>query len=168
LRDLLPAADDQELARFEFLSSNPAEAVYAYDSETGILSIKLNSQGTGEQGALEISDIEGGILLLHTRSGMVDGVEVVVWPELDVEQDLEDPVITDSGLVVPPLEIDEMECELGVMVNDGGTTLRIAINDGYAHQTVAIADKLLLDLDEDMELTGIWMLDVPEGVSVTM
>jgi hypothetical protein len=168
LRDLSPTSDEEELARFEFISSEPKISTYAYDSETGILSLRLNSTDTGQQGALEVSDAEGGFVLLHTRAGMVDGVEVVIWPELDVDGELDDPAVTDTGLVVPPLEIDELECELNVRVSASGAALRISVNDGYPNQTVRIADKLLLDLDEDSELTGIWMLDVPEGVAVTM
>lgn len=167
MRDISPTSGDEELARFEIFSSESKMATYAHDSETGILSLKLVSANSGERGVLEISDGEGGIFLLHTNTGMVDGVEVVVWPELDFDEDQDDPVTTDTGTVVAPLEIDEIECELFVRVNAEGTILRIAVNDGYSHQTVAIGDKLLLDFDEDQELTGVWMLDIPEGVSVT-
>ncbi len=168
MSDTSPASGEDELARFEFIPSEPSTASYAYDSETGILSIRFDSPPSGEQGAIELSDVGGGILFLHTKSGVVDGLEIVIWPVLDADGEVDDPIPTDAGIVVPPLEIDEVDCELVTRVNSVGTIVHIAVNDGYAEKTIALADNFLLDVDEDSELTGIWMLDVPEGVAVTM
>ena len=63
-----------------------------------------------------------------------------------------------------------------ISIHDQGYGIRFSIasgsigghEDGFATHTIRIADKILVDLDDDYELVGLWLLELPGGISVTV
>jgi uncharacterized protein YuzE len=157
-----------DTVKLDLVRGKPAQAIYAYDDETGILALRLAGADAGSVGTIELSDLGGGIVLLLTSGGAIDGVEIVVWPVVAPDTRLAPPRPTGAGVVTAPAGVDEIECELSCRVDEGGSTLHLVVEGATAEQTIRVADKLMVDLDEDSELAGIWLLQVPQGVSAAV
>ena len=57
---------------------------WQWDAETDILtgSIKAEPRGGGYTGTVELNDDDGSIAMLDVNSGVLCGIDIVVWPEI--------------------------------------------------------------------------------------
>ena len=90
--------------RVEPLEGTLPTVVWRWDVETDILSGSFRRVvgGTGLEGSVELSDDEGSVVVLDVAGGILCGLDVVVWPEVDTVPGLAPPNGARTGRVVVP------------------------------------------------------------------
>ncbi|MDH3289702.1 MAG: hypothetical protein OEO20_05420 [Gemmatimonadota bacterium] len=154
--------------RVEPLDGDLPALTYAWDAETEILSCHLDVKSTrGLTGSIELEDAQGAIVTLDFVSGVMQGLEVVVWPEM-TRVDLSPPATDERGRFVVParpsqpgIAVLEVDAVLWAEATSDESTIHVGIGGRRPTRGVALADKLLLDVDERGEPAGFWLLSVP-------
>ena len=90
--------------RVEPLEGALPGVAWRWDPETDILSggFRAIAGGRGLEGSVELSDDEGSVIVLDVAGGVVCGLDVVVWPEVDSVPGLAPPAAARLGRVVVP------------------------------------------------------------------
>jgi hypothetical protein len=152
--------------------TTPPDVDYRWDPDTEILSAHLRPRAVGEgmTGAVELEGKDGSWLILDVASGRINGVEVAVWPE-DVRKRpaLAPPAAVEDARVVIPARRSADGGIASVEVN----TLLVAESDNAERvihfrlgspretRTVRLGRDLLLDVDSQGRIAGLWLLNVP-------
>jgi len=140
---------------------------FHWDVETEILSGRrdLPPASTGFTGSWEIESPTGAVLVLETTGGVLGGIEVVVWP--DVEQAaLKVPHEAPPGRVVleaPNAQtagVLEIEAAIGAAATPSETLVRLTFGLPRA-RSVRIAANVVVDLDAEGRLAGLWLENLP-------
>jgi len=158
--------------RVEALAGSLPVVTWRRDEETEILAGGFNVPSRGQQGvsaSVELTDPLGAIVVLDINSGRLTGLDIVVWPDVELRPGLTPPVPTrDAEILWParPAPADsttalELETGLAATINPAGTVLHLALGEGRASETVRIGDHLLVDVDAHKRLAGFWLLDLP-------
>jgi hypothetical protein len=150
-------------------SGAPAEVAYRWDPDTEILSAQLTSRQASEglSGSVGLEGSDGSWLLLDVASGRIDGVEVAVWPDVQELPTLAPPATVEDVHVVVPArdqrEISslEMATRLTAEADRAQRNFHFRLGRPRLGRTVRVARDLLLDVDEDSHLSGLWLLNVP-------
>lgn len=149
---------------------------YRWDPDTEILSAQLNprSSGKGLSGSVELEGADGSWLILDVSSGRINGVEVAVWPEVQVRSALKPPgKIEDASVSVPSrrsrpgLAAVEVETPMLAEADADERVFHFQLGKPSKTRTVRFARDLLLDLDGSNNLVGLWFLNVPPFPSTT-
>lgn len=144
---------------------------YRWDPETDILTgaIKTGGQKTGGlTGSVELEGGDGSFILLDVVGGVICGVEVVVWPDVRTTSSLTPPGEVSEGDVVlptrrsqPSVAAVEVDTALTIDTNPTESVFHVRVGPARASRVIRVADGLLVEVDEDQEVAGLWLLDVP-------
>jgi hypothetical protein len=144
---------------------------YRWDPETDILTGAIKSgakKAAGLTGSVELEGSDGSFILLDVAGGAIHGVEVVVWPDVRTSAGLAPPQEVRSGDVLlptrrsqPSVAAVEVDTALAIETNPAESVFHVRLGPTRPTTAVRVADGLLVEVDEQEELAGLWLLDVP-------
>ena len=159
-------------ARIEALDGPLPAIRWTWDDETDILSgamAGLKKSG-GLTGTIELTDDEGSVAVVDVAGGRIQGIDIVVWPEVTEVPGLTPPEASRDGVVtLPPRQSQpgiasvEVDTTLSVSANPRHDTLHLRIGTKRQVEAVRVADHLLVEVDGKGRLAGFWLLSVPFG-----
>ncbi len=151
--------------------TGPLPAVeWRWDTETDILSggFAGPAGGSGFEGSVELTDEEGSVVVLDVAGGVLRGLDVVVWPEVDTVPGLAPPANPRHGRVVVPgrparqgVSAVEVDTTLSVSATPDERTVHIRIGTRREVEVVRVADRFYVELDHGRRLAGFWLTEVP-------
>ena len=160
--------------RVEPLGGGLPVVTWRRDEETEILAggFAVPGRSPGQQGvsaSVELTDPDGAIVVVDINTGRLTGLDIVIWPEIDIRDPMLPPVPSrDAEILWPSRPAPaattaalELETGLAAALNASGTVLPLLLGDQRAAETVRIADRLLVDIDSRQRVSGFWLLDVP-------
>jgi hypothetical protein len=157
-------------ARIEPLTGSLPSVVWRWDPETDILSgsFKGTRSASGLTGTVELSDEVGSIAVVDVNSGVICGLDVVVWPEVATVPNLRVPSQLIDGRVVLPARPSrpgvasvEVDTSLSVSTNSAESVFYLRIGNQRDADVVRVADRLFIEVDRAGGLAGFWLTDVP-------
>jgi hypothetical protein len=145
---------------------------YRWDPETDILTGAIrsghNKKTGGLTGSVELEGGDGSFILLDVMGGAICGVEVVVWPDVRTTPALVPPTGVAEGDVMlptrrsqPSVAAVEVDTALTIETNSSESVFHVRVGPLRHASVVRVADGLLVEVDEQDELAGLWLLDVP-------
>lgn len=143
---------------------------YRWDAETEILSGRFRpaSGASGLTGSVDLEGAEGAFLVMDVQAGIVCGVEVVVWPEVEILDPLVPPSGMPTGRVVVPARASqpgigavELDATLVCFAGPDRSVFHFVAGPERAVRPVQVADHLILEVDDDGQLAGVWLTAVP-------
>lgn len=153
-------------------AGSPPAVEYRWDTDTDILIARIAcpAHGTGPSGSVEIEAPDGAWLILDVVKGCIAGVEVAVWPDVHKRASLSAPVSNEPGwgraLVTfaasstgPALV--EVEAELQAESDESERVIHFRVGAARAARAVRLGRDLILELDTQSRIAGLWLLDVP-------
>lgn len=149
---------------------------YTWDSDTEILSAHLRpgSESSGLSGSVGLEGEDGSWLILDVNGGRINAVEVAVWPEVLQRSSLAVPTkVEDASVLIPAArssrEIRSVEVPTSLTAESDLTKKTIHFRLGNTSKTRAIrlATDILLDVDTQNRVAGLWLLNVPPCPSPT-
>jgi hypothetical protein len=144
--------------------------VYRWDSDTDILTARLDTpaEGGGPSASLEIEAPDGSWLIVDVVKGRIAGVEVAVWPEVHVSPSLVPPVVGADAYVARPDGVSdngavvmEMEAALQAESDEAERVIHFRIGIKREVRPVRLGRDMLLELDTQSRIAGLWLLNVP-------
>ena len=162
-------------ARIEPLQGRLPKVTYRWDPETDILSVACKSTGksTGLNGTVDLEGGDGSFVVIDVVGGSLRGVDIVTWPDdIRTRDDLAVPAAAKDGRVVFPsrksqggggggVAAVEVDTALTVEKNQAESVLHIRVGRQRAATVVRVGDLLLVEVDKNSRLAGLWFLDVP-------
>ena len=157
-------------AKIEPLGEELPAISWRWDPETDILSgsFKGNRKSGGLTGTVELTDAEGSVAVLDVNSGVVCGIDVVVWPEVSTRSDIQVPARLTNGRVVlasagsrGAVASVEVDTSLSVETNGTESVFHLLIGPRRAVEVVRAADNFYVEVDQQGGLAGFWMTNVP-------
>ncbi len=148
------------------------KVVYRWDPDTDILSARLRpcrtAAGPAESGTVEIEGADGSWIVLDLVDRQIDGVEVVVWPQVRKNAALAVPVeVRDAVALLPPgggagaVASVEVEAPMTAESDLQERNLHFRIGMHSECAAVRVARDLLLEVDAGGHVAGFWLLNVP-------
>lgn len=143
---------------------------YRWDPDTEILSAQVSPRlpGDGMSGSVELEGSDGSWLILDIASGRINGVEVAVWPEVQMRGALKPPAKIEEGRVFvparrsnPDLASLEVETALRAEADSDETVFHFTLGKTRQTRAIRLARDLLLEVDGSNNLAGLWLLNVP-------
>jgi hypothetical protein len=158
-------------ARIEPLNGKLPKVSYRWDPETDILTVSCKGvpKGNGMNGTVDLEGGDGSFVVIDVAGGALRGVDVVTWPE-DVRTVavLEPPAATKEGQVTfpdrrsqPGVAAVELDTPLTMDKNPSESVFHLRVGRQKAATVVRVADHLLVELDKQSRLAGLWLLEVP-------
>jgi len=144
--------------------------VYRWDTDTDILVARLDDTPArgGMNGSVELEGTDGSWVILDITAGRISGVEVAVWPNVLKRPSLEPPAsIEDATVVIPSRASQPDIASLGVETpllaeaDEAKQVIHFRMGARRDVRTVRLGRDLLLDLDAQRRIAGIWLLNVP-------
>ena len=158
-------------ARIEPLDGKLPKVTYRWDPETDILSVACKGAGkaTGLNGTVDLEGGDGSFVVIDVAGGCLRGVDVVTWPDdIRTLDALAIPATAKDGRVVfpsrksnPGVAAVEVDTALTVEKNQSESVLHLRVGRQRAAMVVRVADRLLVEVDKNSRLAGLWFLDVP-------
>ena len=157
-------------ARIEPLAGALPAIAWRWDPETDILSgsFKGNRKTGGLTGSVELTDAEGSVAVLDVNSGVVCGIDVVVWPEVSTRSEIQVPArLTDGRVVLASagskgaIASVEVDTNLSVETNASESVFHLSIGTRRPVEVVRAADNFYIEVDQQGGLAGFWMTNVP-------
>jgi hypothetical protein len=143
---------------------------YTWDADTEILSAHLRpgAEASGLSGSVGLEGSDGSWVILDVNGGRINAVEIPVWPEVHQRASLEMPKkIEDAAVLIPAArsskEIKSVEVATSLTAESDAAKSVIHFQLGKSSKTRAIrlATDILLDVDANNRVTGLWLLNVP-------
>lgn len=156
--------------RVEPLEGTLPTVEWRWDVETDILSggFRLAVSKGGQEASVELSDDEGSVVVLDVAGGVLCGLDVVVWPEVDTVPGLAPPSSARAGRVMLPsksarqaVSAVEVDTTLSVSATPDEKIVHLRIGGRRDVEVVRVADHLLVELDHKRRLAGFWLTEVP-------
>jgi hypothetical protein len=146
----------------------PPRVRYGWDAETEILTacIEDRREGGWPSTSVTLAGTSGAWVTLDLRGGRFCGLEVAVWPPVELRAVLPAPRPAASGharcpeAAGGPSEV-EVDVELRADRDRGGRTVRLGVGPPRASRPVRVARDIMLDVDDAGALAGVWLLNVP-------
>jgi hypothetical protein len=141
-----------------------------WEAETDILggSFAVPSTGVGFTGTVELNDEDGSIVVLDVVSGVLAGLDVVVWPEITHLPGLAVPVEARLGQVVIPSRSArrgasalEFDTTVSVAADPAEQIFHIRIGTRRAVEPVRVAEGFVVEVDASQRIAGFWLEGVP-------
>ena len=110
---------------------------------------------------------DSSCLLFDVTSGRINGVEVAVWPDVHRRRGLAPPAAEDARVVVPAngdgreVAAVEVETRLLAEADDTQRVIHFRLGAPRPVKTVRLGHDLLLDVDPQSRIAGLWLLNVP-------
>jgi hypothetical protein len=151
-------------------AGSPPAVEYRWDADTDILTARLQALegGTGQSGSVELEGTDGSWLILDVTRGRITGLEVAVWPDVRKSPALAPPSLVEDARVVVPLGASqpgpvllEVEAPLLAESDDAEQLIYFRVGVKRPVRTVRLGRDLLLDLDPQGRIAGLWLLNVP-------
>jgi hypothetical protein len=141
---------------------------FRWDAETEILAgrCEVPDPPIGFTGAWELESPEGAVVILETVGGVLCGVEVVVWPDLERRPRLAVPHTAPTArlvLAAPAGQASgvlEVESPIAAATIPAETTIHLSFG-GAGARTIRVADNVLVDLGAGGQPVGLWLLRLP-------
>ena len=157
-------------ARIEPLGGTLPKVSYHWDPETDILSVTCKGGATadGLNGTVDLAGNDGSFVVIDVADGCVRGVDIVAWPD-DVRSvaDLAPPAAKDGRVVFPSppsqpgVAALEVDTALTVEKNPAESVFHVRAGRSRPVTVVRVADRLLVEVDKQARIAGLWFLDVP-------
>jgi hypothetical protein len=158
-------------ARIEPLGGALPKVSYHWDPETDILSVACKGGATanGLNGTVDLAGSDGSFVVIDVAGGCLRGVDVVAWPdEVRTVAELAAPVATKEGRVVFPsrpsqagVAVVEVDTALTVEKNPAESVFHLRVGRSRPIMVVRVADCLLVEVDKQARIAGLWLVDVP-------
>lgn len=158
-------------ARIEPLDGKLPKISYHWDPETDILSVACKGAGkaSGLNGTVDLEGADGSFVVIDVAGGVLRGVDVVTWPDdIRTVDALAVPDATKEGRVVfpsrrsqPGVAAVEVDTALTVEKNQSESVFHIRVGRSRPAAVVRVADHLLVEVDKQWRLAGLWLLEVP-------
>lgn len=157
------------VARVEKLDGKLPQIAYRWDAETEILSgqFKGGKKTDGLTGSVELTDAAGSYVILDV-AGSVRGLEVVVWPETSIVENLKAPEPTSQGRLMMPARASqpgiaavEVETHLSAHKRADESVIHVMVGPRRKVTVVQLADGLILETDGEGNIAGLWLTNVP-------
>jgi hypothetical protein len=130
--------------------------------------IDAPGDGAGPSASVEIEAPDGSWLILDVAKGRITGVEVAVWPEVHVLPALVPPVVASDAYVARPemaaepgAVVIEMEAVLHAESDASERVIHFRVGLKRDVRPVRLGRDLLLELDAQSRIAGLWLLNVP-------
>ena len=149
---------------------SPPAVEYRWDADTDILTARLDAPGVGggPSGSVELESPDGAWLILDVVNGHIAGVEVAVWPDVHKRPDLAPPHAADDAHVSVPMPesgggavLVEIETAIHAESDEAERVIHFRLGGRRDVRTVRIARDLLIELDGQSQIAGVWLLNVP-------
>ncbi len=148
----------------------PPDVDYRWDTDTDILTAAVRAKAVGEGlcGSVELMGGDGAWLNLDVSGGRIHGVEVAVWPDVRKVPALSAPATIEDGRVAVPLR--KLGADVGSVAIDTALvaeadqserTIHFRVGPARPARSVRIARDLLVDVDPNGRIAGVWLLNVP-------
>jgi hypothetical protein len=158
-------------ARIEPLNGKLPKVTYRWDPETDILTVACKGvpKGNGMNGTVDLEGGDGSFVVIDVAGGAMRGVDVVTWPD-DVRTvaSLAPPATSKEGQVTFPdghsqqgVAAVEVDTALTVDKNESESVFHIRVGRQRAATVVRIADHMLVEIDKQSRIAGLWLLEVP-------
>ncbi len=145
---------------------------WKWDEETDILSgaFAAPPDARGLTTSLEIADAAGTVLVADITRGLLCGLDMVVWPDVEVDaavrlpDDLPDGTLvlaTDEDDAIPALDVDG---EILVLASVDESLYHVQLGTAIVARRLRLADQLCVELDAHGALAGFWLIGVPPYV----
>jgi len=158
-------------ARIEPLDGKLPKVSYHWDPETDILSVACKGGGkaSGLNGTVDLEGRDGSFVVIDVAGGCLRGVDVVTWPDdirtLELlptpEPSKEGSVTFPSRKSQPGVAAVEVDTALTVEKNQQESVFHLRVGRTRPATVVRVADRLLVEVDKQSRLVGLWFLDVP-------
>ncbi len=157
-------------AKIEELDGTLPKIAYKWDAETEILSgqFKGGRKSNGLTGSVELEGAEGSFVVLDVLAGVVRGLEVVVWPEVSIVNDLTPPAPKTKGQLVMPsrpsqpgVAAVEVDTQLSASKRPDESVIHLRVGPRRKVEIVELAEGLIAELDDKNNIAGLWLLGVP-------
>lgn len=157
-------------ASVETLTGSLPTISFKWDDETEILAghFKGANKAGGLTGSVELEGSDGAFVVLDVAQGVVQGLEVVVWPEVAVVAGLKVPEPRQKGRLTMPArrsqpDIASVEVETPISAEKSADHKTIHLRVGASRRVTVtqLADNLLLESDGKGTIAGFWLLNVP-------
>ena len=158
-------------ARIEPLNGKLPKVTYRWDPETDILTVACKGvpKGNGMNGTVDLEGGDGSFVVIDVAGGSLRGVDVVTWPD-DVRTvaSLQVPEASKEGQVTfpnrqsqPGVAAVEVDTPLTVDKNQNESVFHIRIGRQRPATVVRVADHMLVEVDKQSRIAGLWLLEVP-------
>ena len=158
-------------ARIEPLNGKLPKVTYRWDPETDILTVTCKGvpKGNGMNGTVDLEGGDGSFVVIDVAGGAMRGVDIVTWPD-DVRTvaTLAPPDTSKEGHVTfpgrrsqPGVAAVEVEIALTVDKNQTESVFYIRVGQKRPATVVRVADHMLVEVDKQSRLAGLWLLEVP-------
>lgn len=143
---------------------------YTWDSDTEILSahLKPGAESSGVSGSVGLEGSDGSWLILDVNGGRINAVEVAVWPEVRQRASLAAPQkVEDLSILIPAARSSrevrsvEVATRMSAESDLSGKTFHFRLGAPRETRAVRLASDILLDIDAQNRVTGLWLLNVP-------
>ena len=156
-------------------SGTPPTVHYRWDADTDIFTATLSLQRTFAEpsASVEIEGPDGSWLVLELRAGRVVGVEVALWPDVHRNPALAAPLVAESADIIVPMGAGagpatlEVEAPMRAEADVAEQVVHFRIGDRREARSVRCGSDLLLDVDRQGHLAGLWFLNVPPFPATT-
>jgi len=157
------------------LSGAPPGVHYRWDTDTDIFTATLSSAASvpGPSGAVELEGTDGTWLVLELRDGRLTGVEIALWPDVHRNSALTAPGVTECAEIVVRASSEarpasvEVEAPIRAEADDSEQLVHFRIGDRRDLRSVRVGSNLLVDVDQQGCLAGLWFLNVPPFPAIT-
>ena len=156
-------------------SAERAPAVqYRWDADTEVLTARLDgvTPTGGMSGSVALEGKDGSWLILEVASGRINGVEVAVWPDVHKRPSLVPPATVEDALVLIPSRASqpgiaslEVDTQMMAEADTDRRVIHFRVGARRDVRTVRIGSDLLLDIDAQSRVAGLWLLNVPPSPS---
>lgn len=140
---------------------------FRWDTETEILSGRqdVTAASDGFTGSWELESPTGAVVVLETEGGVLCGIEVVVWPDVERAALVVPHEAPASRVVLEPPSAEtagilEIETPITGAADAAETLVHLRFGPSRA-RSVRIAGNVVVDLDAEGRLAGIWLQDLP-------
>ena len=157
--------------RVDPLDGKLPRLTYRWDPETDILTAacRTTARERGLTGTIDLEGTDGAFVVLDVAGGALRGVDVVNWPEEVPEvPGLAAPAAAQDGRVTfstrrPQAGVAAVEVDttLQIRKSPGESVFHVRVGRARAARPVRVADNLIVEVDKQDRLAGLWLLDVP-------
>ena len=148
--------------------------VYRWDADTDILLARLEGADaqTGMSGSVDFQGADGSWVILDVAGGRIRGVEVAVWPDVHKRPGLMAPATVEEARVVipsrasqPGIAAVEVDTPLMAEADTNQRLIHFRVGPRREARSIRIGSDLLLDIDQQLRIAGLWLLNVPPSPS---
>lgn len=160
--------------QLEPAAGTPPAVEYRWDADTDILTATLNGAAAsgGMSGSVGLQGSDGSWVILDIAAGHIRGIEVAVWPDVHKHRSLAPPTTIEDALVVIPSRVSqpgvaslEVEASLMAESDEHKKVFHFRVGKRRDVRTVRLGRDMLLDVDPQSRIAGLWLLNVPPSPS---